>query len=132
MIGGQSAAAGYPPGMTEITNPLPADRSGAAAAAQDSHLVDGSPSLVDGGSTGTDEGPAGIPAALVGHDRDGDEVGPPPAALPDGPTGGSTGTGPAEDADTLSPSDTGSPLTASPGRGESAAGDDVPAGREGR
>ena len=131
-MSGQSGAAGYADDMTEITNPLPDDPSGASAAAQDAHLVDGGPQLLDGGSTGTDEGPAGIPAALVGHDRDGDEVDPPPAALPDGPSGGSTSTGPAEDADTLSPSDTGSPMTASPGRGESAAGDDVPAGREGR
>ncbi len=73
--------------MTEITNPLPGDPSGASTQAQESTLVDGSQQLLDGASTGTDEGPAGIPAALVGHDRDGEPVDPPPAALPDGPTG---------------------------------------------
>ncbi len=79
--------------------------------------MNGSQQLLDAGSTGTDEGPAGIPAALVGHDRAGDEVPPPPAALPDGQTGGTTSTGPAEDADPLSPADTASPLQESAGRG---------------
>jgi hypothetical protein len=68
--------------MTEIS-PGPSDPSGASAAAQDSSFVHGSQELLDGASTGTDEGPAGIPAALVGQDRDGDDVAPPPAALPD-------------------------------------------------
>jgi hypothetical protein len=118
--------------MTEITNPLPSDPSGASATAEESTLVNGSQQLLDGGSTGTDEGPAGIPAALVGHDRDGDEVAPPPAALPDGPTGGSTSTGPGEEADPLSPADTANPLQVSSGRGESAASADLPASRQGR
>ena len=118
--------------MTEITNPPPQDPSGASAAAQDSHLVDGSQQLLDGGSTGTDEGPAGIPAALAGQDKDGDPVPPPPAALPDGPTGGTTSTGPAEDADPLSPADTASPLQVSAGRGDSAMSSELPAERHGR
>lgn len=107
--------------MTEITNPLPDDPSGASTQAQDSSLVDGSQELLDGGATGTEEGPAGIPAALVGHDRDGDEVPPPPAARPDGQTGGTTSTGPAETADPLSPSDTSAPQQSSAGTGDSAA-----------
>lgn len=69
--------------MTEMTNPSPSDPGGASAMPEDSTLVDGSASLLDGGSTGTEEGPGGVPAALVGHDRDGDEVAPPPAAGPD-------------------------------------------------
>jgi hypothetical protein len=118
--------------MTEMTNPAPQDPSGASAMPEDSSLVNGSQQLLDGGSTGTDEGPAGIPAALVGQDKDGDEVAPPPAARPDGATGGTTSTGPAEDDDPMSPSDTSNPLQVSSGRGESAASGDLPASREGR
>ena len=70
--------------MTEMTHsPDPSDPAGASAMDEESTLADGSRSMVDGGSTGTDEGPAGIPAALTGVDRDGDPVAPPPAALPD-------------------------------------------------
>ena len=105
--------------MTEITNPPPGDPAGPSAPDQSSTLVDGSQQLLDGGSTGTDEGPAGIPAALVGHDRDGDEVAPPPAARPDTDP---PDTGPASEADPLSPSDTASPVQTSAGRGDSAAG----------
>ena len=117
--------------MTEITNPMPQDPGGASAMDEESTLANGSEQLLDGGSTGTDEGPAGIPAALVGHDRDGDEVAPPPAARPDG-DGGTTSTGPAEDADALSPTDTSSPNAVSAGRGESAAGGTLAAEHDGR
>lgn len=115
--------------MTEITNPLPDDPSGPSAMDEESTTVGGAQSLLDGGSTGTDEGPGGIPAALVGEDRAGDGVAPPPAALP-GDAGRSTG--PAETDDPLSPSDTGSPQASSSSRGETAASSDLPAGREGR
>lgn len=100
-----------------MTNPDPGDPSGASAQPQDSTLVDGSRQLLDGGATGTKEGPAGIPAALVGHDRDRDPVDAPPAARPgtDPPH-----TGPASEADPLSPSDTASPAQTSAGRGDSA------------
>lgn len=118
--------------MTEITNPLPQDPAGASTMAEDSSLVNGSQELLDGGATGTDDGPAGIPASLVGRDKDGDEVAPPPAARPDGPTGGSTSTGPAAQDDQLSPSDTANPLQVSAGRGESAASSELPAARQGR
>ena len=118
--------------MTEMTNPSPQDPSGASAMPEDSSLVDGSQQLLDGGSSGTDDGPAGIPAALVGHDKDGDEVAAPPAARPAGQTGDSTSTGPAEDDDPMSPSDTSDPLQVSSGRGESAASGDLPASRQGR
>ena len=103
-----------------MTNPQPGDPGGATAMPEDSTLVDGSQELLDGGSTGTDEGPAGIPAALVGHDKDGDEVAPPAAARPDGATGGTTSTGPGEEADPLSPADTANPLQVSAGRSDSA------------
>jgi hypothetical protein len=68
--------------MREITNPLPDDPGGASTMDEESTLVNGSQQLLDGGSTGTDEGPAGIPAALAGVDKAGDPVPPPPAALP--------------------------------------------------
>ena len=99
--------------MTEITNPLPSDPGGASAQDQESSLVDGSSTMLDAGATGTDEGPAGIPAALAGVDKDGDEVAPPPAALPDADV---QDTGPAAERDALSPSDTSAPQTASEGR----------------
>lgn len=94
--------------------------------------VGGSEQLLDGGSTGTDDGPGGIPAPLVGHDRDGDPVAPPAAARPDGPTGGTTSTGPAEQADPLSPADTSTPSATSAGRSDSAASSELPAERGGR
>lgn len=115
--------------MTEMTNPLPRDPSGASAQDEESLPVDGSAQLLDAGSSGTDDGPAGIPSALTGVDRDGDPVPPPPAALP-GDAG--TSTGPAEEGDLLSGSDTSSPLQTSSSRGETAASSDLPAGREGR
>lgn len=115
--------------MTEITNPLPHDPEGASAMDEESTTVDGSQQLLDGGSTGTDEGPGGIPAALVGVDKAGDEVAPPPAALP-GDAGQSTG--PAEEGDLLSGSDTSSPLQTSSSRGETAASGELPAARDGR
>jgi hypothetical protein len=102
--------------MTEITNPLPSDPGGASAQEQESVPPSGAESLLDGGSTGTDDGPGGIPAALVGRDKAGDEVDAPRAAtsgadIPDYAS--------AED-DALSPADTGSPQANSAGRGESA------------
>ena len=115
--------------MTEITNPLPSDPSGASAMDEQSTLANGSEQLLDGGSTGTDEGPAGLPAALVGHDKDGDPVDAPPAARPDGVTGGTTSAGPAEDADPLSPADTSTPSQGSAGRSESASGSPLGDGR---
>jgi hypothetical protein len=115
--------------MTEITNPLPDDPAGASTMDEESVTVDGSQQLLDGGSTGTDEGPAGIPAALVGVDRDGDEVAPPPAALPGD---AARSTGPAEEGDLLSGSDTSSPLQTSSSRGETAASGELPAERGGR
>ena len=115
--------------MTEITNPLPDDPGGASTMNEESTMVNGSQQLLDGASTGTDEGPAGIPAALAGQDKDGDEVPPPPAALP-GDAG--TSTGPAEEGDLLSGSDTSSPLQTSSSRGETAASGELPAAREGR
>ena len=118
--------------MTEITNPMPQDPGGASAMNEESTLVNGSEQLLDGGSTGTDEGPAGIPAALVGHDRDGDEVAPPPAAQPAGNQGMTTSAGPAEEADPLSPADTSSPNSVSAGRGESASAGTLPAEHDGR
>ena len=118
--------------MTEITNPLPEDPSGPSAMDEGSTLAGGSEQLLDGGSTGTDEGPAGLPAALVGHDKDGDPVPPPPAAQPDGATGGTTSTGPGEEADPLSPADTSTPSSVSAGRGDSAMGRELPAERTGR
>ena len=115
--------------MTEITNPLPEDPGGASAMDEESATVDGSQQLLDGGSTGTDEGPGGVPAALTGVDKAGDEVPPPPAALP-GDAG--TSTGPAQEGDLLSGSDTSSPLQTSSSRGETAAPSDLPAGHDGR
>ena len=115
--------------MTEMTNPAPEDPAGASAMDEGSTLASGSEQLLDGGSTGTDEGPAGIPAALAGRDKDGDPVDPPPAARPDGPTGGTTSTGPADEGDPLSPSDTSTPSQASAGRSESASGSPTGEGR---
>ena len=114
--------------MTEITNPLPDDPSGASATDEESLPVDGS-SMLDGGSTGTDEGPGGIPAALVGEDRDGDPVPPPPAALP-GDAG--TSSGPGEEDDPLSPADTSAPMQVSGGRSETAASGTLPQEHDGR
>ena len=115
--------------MTEMTNPSPADPAGASAMDEGSTLANGSEQLLDGGSTGTDEGPAGLPASLVGQDKDGDPVPPPPAARPDGQTGGTTSTGPGEEADPLSPADTASPTQVSAGRGDSASGTSLGDGR---
>ena len=115
--------------MTEITNPLPEDPSGASTVNEESTTVGGAQSMLDGGSTGTDEGPGGIPASLVGEDKDGDEVPPPPAALP-GDAGQSTG--PAQTDDPMSPTDTNSPNAVSAGRGDSASSSSLPASREGR
>ena len=115
--------------MTEITNPLPQEPSGASTMDEESTLATGSEQLLDGGSTGTDEGPAGLPASLVGEDRDGDPVDAPPAARPDGPSGGTTSTGPAEEADPLSPADTSTPSQVSAGRGDSASGSSLGEGR---
>jgi hypothetical protein len=96
-------------------NPTPGDPSGASAPGNP--VAGSGEQLLDAGSSGTDEGPAGIPAALVGHDRDGDEVAEPPAARPgtDEPD-----TGPAAEADQLSPSDTSAPQTTSASRGDTA------------
>ena len=110
--------------MTETTNPLPDDPSGATAMPQESTLVDGSQQLLDGASTGTEEGPGGIPVALTGVDKDGDEVDPPAAARPDGGPGGTD--------DLASPADTSNPLQTSSSRGETASGGSLPAEREGR
>ena len=115
--------------MTEMTNPAPSDPAGASAMDEGSTLATGSEQLLDGGSTGTDDGPAGLPASLVGHDEDGDPVDPPPAARPDGASGGTTSTGPAEEADPLSPTDTSTPSHVSAGRGDSASGSPLGDGR---
>ena len=115
--------------MTEMTNPSPSDPAGASAMDEGSTLANGSEQLLDGGSTGTDEGPAGLPANMVGQDRDGDPVEAPPAARPDGPSGGTTSTGPAEEADPLSPTDTSTPSQVSAGRSDSAAGSSLGDGR---
>jgi hypothetical protein len=115
--------------MTEITNPEPDEPAGPSAMNERSAPPDGSQQLLDGGSTGTDEGPGGIPAALTGVDKAGDEVPPPPAARP-GDAG--TSTGPAEEDELLSGSDTSTPLSTSSSRGETAASSDLPASREGR
>ena len=115
--------------MTEMTNPPPQDPAGASAMDEGSTLASGSEQLLDGGSTGTDEGPAGLPPSLVGRDKDGDPVGPPPAAQPDGATGGTTSTGPAEEGDALSPSDTSTPSPTSAGRSDSASGSPLSEGR---
>jgi hypothetical protein len=112
--------------MTETTNPLPDDPSGATAMPEESTLVNGSQELLDAGATGTDEGPGGIPAALTGVDKRGDEVDPPPAAR------GTQSYGPAETDDPLSPADPSSPQATSSGRGDAAASNDLPASREGR
>jgi hypothetical protein len=115
--------------MTETTNPLPGDPSGPTAMPEDSTIADGSQQLLDGASTGTDEGPAGLPAALAGQDASGEPVPPPPAAQPgDAPRS----TGPAETDDPMSPSDTSSPLETSSSRGETTASSELAAGREGR
>ena len=111
-----------------MTNPPPSDPAGASAMDEGSTLAGGSEQLLDGGSTGTDEGPAGIPAALVGHDRDGDPVDAPPAARPDG-VGGATSTGPAEEAGPLSPTGTSTPAHVSAGRSDSASGSPLGDGR---
>ena len=106
--------------MTEITNPLPGDPGGASAQEQESVPPSGAESLLDGGATGTDEGPGGIPAALAGRDKAGDEVDPPPAAQPGDAGSGSRAS---SDDDALNPADTGSPQATSAGRGESASSD---------
>ena len=115
--------------MTEITNPLPDDPAGPSAPDESSLPPGGAESLLDGGSTGTDEGPDGIPASLAGRDKAGDEVAPPPAAQA-GDAG--TSTGPAEEDDLLSGSDTSTPAQTSAGRGETAASGELPAERGGR
>jgi hypothetical protein len=115
--------------MTEITNPLPDDPQGASTTNEESLPVNGSQELLDGGSTGTDEGPAGIPAALVGRDKAGDEVPPPPAAQPGGLE---RDRGPGEEGDPLSPADTSNPIQTSAGRGDSAAPAQLPQAHEGR
>jgi len=112
--------------MTEITNPMPEDPSGPSTMDEQSTLTAGSEQLLDGGSTGTDEGPAGIPAALTGVDKRGDEVDAPPAARSD------ESFGPGETDDLASPADTSSPLETSSSRGETAASSNLAAGREGR
>lgn len=96
---------------------------------EESTTVSGSEQLLDGGSTGTDEGPAGVPAALAGEDKDGEPVAAPPAARP-GDAGSSAG--PGEEDDLQSPADTSSPLQTSSSRGETAASGELPAAREGR
>ena len=115
--------------MTEMTNPAPQDPAGASAMDEGSTLANGSEQLLDGGSTGTDEGPAGLPASMVGMDKDGDPVDAPPAARPDGPSGGVTSTGPAEDAAPRSPTDTSTPSLVSAGRSDSASGTPLGDGR---
>jgi hypothetical protein len=115
--------------MTEITNPLPDDPAGPSATDEQSLPPDGADALLDGGSTGTDDGPGGIPAALVGHDEDGEPVPPPPAALP-GDAG--TSSGPAEEGDQLSPADTTTPSQVSAGSSETAASGDLPQEHGGR
>lgn len=111
--------------MTEITNPPPGDPGGASTMNEQSTLVGGSHELLDGGSTGTEEGPAGIPAALVGRDKAGDEV---PKVDPTS----REHSGVADQADALSPADTNSPGAVSGGRGEAAASSSLPASHEGR
>jgi hypothetical protein len=115
--------------MTEITNPLPDDPSGPSATDEQSLPPDGAGSLLDAGSSGTDDGPGGIPAALAGEDRDGDAVPPPPAALPGDAVGSA---GPGEEDDPLSPADTATPSQVSGGRSESAASDSLPQEHHGR
>lgn len=115
--------------MTEITNPLPDDPSGPSAPDEQSMPPDGAGSLLDGGSSGTDDGPGGIPAALAGEDRDGDPVAPPPAALP-GDAG--TSAGPGEEGDPMSHADTSPPLQSSAGSSETAASGDIPQEHGGR
>jgi hypothetical protein len=115
--------------MTETTNPLPDDPSGATAMPEESVLADGSSELLDGASTGTDDGPGGVPAALTGVDKRGDAVPPPPAALPGDAT---RSTGPAEQDEQLSGSDTTSPAATSSSRGETAAASEIPAETDGR
>lgn len=112
--------------MTETTNPLPSDPGGATAMPEESTLVDGSQALLDGGSTGTGEGPGGVPADLAGVDQRGDEVPTATGAAADEQTGV------ASEGDVLSPSDTSSPDTRSASAGETAAGDSLPAEGGGR
>jgi hypothetical protein len=114
--------------MTQTTPP-PDDPAGPSAPDEQSLSGDGAGSLLDGGSTGTDDGPGGVPAALAGQDRDGDPVPPPPAALP-GDAGTSSGL--AEEGDSLSPADTTSPSRVSAGRSETAASGDLPLEHDGR
>ena len=115
--------------MTEITNPLPDDPAGASTTNEESLPVDGSTEMLDAATSGTDDGPAGLPANMVGVDKAGDEVPPPPAALP-GDAGISTG--PAEEDDLLSGTDASNPLQTSSSRGETAAASEIPAERGGR
>ncbi|HWH28662.1 MAG TPA: hypothetical protein VNU26_06810 [Mycobacteriales bacterium] len=112
--------------MTETTNPLPDDPAGPTAMPEESTLVDGSDQLLDGGTTGTEDGPAGIPANLAGVDKKGDDV---PTAT-GAPANEQTGV--ASEGDALSPSDSSAPQTRSASAGETAASSDLPAGREGR
>ena len=115
--------------MTEITNPPSDQPAGASTMDEESTLPGGSSQMLDSGSTGTDDGPAGIPANLAGVDKAGDEVDTPPAAAGGGDPGGD---GPGAEDDLLSPSDTSNPLRTSSSRGETAASSELPAAREGR
>ncbi len=101
--------------MTEMKNPVPDGPGGPSAMNEESRLAD-SEQMLDGGSSGTDEGPAGLPANMVGEDKDGDPVATPPAATDD------SGTDVTEQDDALSPSDQNSPSASSAGRSESASG----------
>ncbi len=114
----QSRGTGKSREMTEITNPHPDQPAGASTMEEESTLPGGSSQMLDSGSTGTDDGPAGIPANLAGVDKSGDEVAPPPAA-----DGGDVqkGDGPGHEDDLLSPADSANPLQTSSSRGETAA-----------
>lgn len=97
-----------------MTNPTQGDPAGATAP-DESEAGGTSEQLLDAGSTGTDEGPAGLPASMVGRDRDGDPVDAPPAARPGTDP---ADTGPATEDDPLSPSDTSAPQQSSAGRSD--------------
>ena len=118
--------AGYVAAMTETTNPLPDDPGGATAMPEESTLSDGSSQLLDAGATGTEDGPAGIPANMAGVDKRGDDVPTATGAAADEQSDV------ASEADVLSPSDTSAPQTRSASAGETAASSELPAGREGR
>ena len=115
--------------MTEITSPHPDQPAGASALDEDSTTAGGSSQMLDSGSTGTDDGPAGIPANLAGVDKSGDPVADPPGAS-SGDVG--EGDGPGHEDDLLSPADSTNPLQTSSSRGETAASSELPAAREGR